>query len=107
MTDPRIIVAIDTFENRITNDHHNARIIAEGISPLNGININLDRIKTNIIYFQLNHPDIDNIQFLDKMKESGIYFFEISPNNYRLVTNSGVSNEDAEAVVSEFQNVLV
>ena len=100
------IIALDTFENRITNDHHNARIIAEGISALNGININLDRIKTNIIYFQLNHPDIDNIQFLDKMKESGIHFFEISSNNYRLVTNSGISSEDAEAVVSEFQNVL-
>jgi len=100
------IIAIDTFENRITNDHQNARIIAEGISALNGININLDRIKTNIIYFQLNHPNIDNTQFLDKMKKSGIYFFEISPNNYRLVTNSGISSEDAEAVVSEFQNVL-
>ena len=52
------LVALEKMTDRIIDDHENARTLAEGISNIDGIRINLDRVKTNIIYFSLDHPKV-------------------------------------------------
>ena len=53
------IIALENMTERIADDHQNARALAEGISDIKGINIDLDKIQTNIIYFSLDHPKIE------------------------------------------------
>ena len=48
------IVALEKMTERIVEDHQNAKALAYGISSINGISIDLEKIKTNIIYFSLN-----------------------------------------------------
>ena len=91
---------------RIVEDHQNAKALADGISGINGVNLDLEKIKTNIIYFSLDHPKIESSQFLKKMGEKNIHFFELGPSWYRLVTHRGISEDDVSNVVEEFDQIL-
>ena len=100
------IIALEKMTERIADDHQNARALAEGISDIKGISIDLDKIQTNIIYFSLDHPKIESSLFLDKMCEKNIHFFELGPSWYRLVTHNGISKDDVSNVVEEFHQLL-
>ena len=100
------IVALKTMTDRIIDDHENARNLAQEISKIDGVTIDLDRVKTNIIYFSLDHLKIDSALFLKKMAEKKIHFFELGPSWFRLVTHAGVSRDDVNYVVREFDRIL-
>ena len=100
------LVALEKMTDRIIDDHKNARTLAEGISNIDGITIELDRVKTNIIYFSLDHPKVGGALLLEKMAEKNIHFFELGPSWFRLVTHAGVSKDDVDDVVGEFERIL-
>ena len=100
------LVALEKMTDRIIDDHENARTLAEGISNIDGIRINLDRVKTNIIYFSLDHPKVGGALLLEKMVEQNIHFFELGPSWFRLVTHAGVSKDDIDDIVREFERIL-
>jgi len=100
------LVALEKMTDRIIDDHKNARTLAEGISNIEGISINLERVKTNIIYFSLDHPKVDGALLLEKMAGKNIHFFELGPSWFRLVTHAGVSKDDVDDVVGEFERIL-
>ena len=100
------LVALEKMTDRIIDDHENARTLAEGISNIDGIRINLDRVKTNIIYFSLDHPKVGGALLLEKMAGKNIHFFELGPSWFRLVTHAGVSKDDVDDVVGEFERIL-
>ena len=100
------IIALENMTERIADDHQNARALAEGISDIKGISLDLDKIQTNIVYFSLDHPKIESSLFLDKMCEKNIHFFELGPSWYRLVTHNGISKDDVSNVVEEFHQLL-
>ena len=100
------LVALEKMTDRIIDDHENARTLAEGISNIDGIRINLDRVKTNIIYFSLDHPKVGGALLLEKMAGKNIHFFELGPSWFRLVTHAGVSKDDVDDIVREFERIL-
>ncbi len=100
------LVALEKMTDRIIDDHNNARALAEGILNIDGIRIILDRVKTNIIYFSLDHPKVGGALLLEKMAEKNIHFFELGPSWFRLVTHAGVSKDDVDDVVGEFERIL-
>ena len=98
------VVAIDIMSAKIIEDHRNAKALAVGIAKIDGIIIETEKIKTNIIYFKLNHPKINSESLLDIMSEKNIRFFELGPNWFRLVTHSGISKENIDYVIGEFDS---
>ena len=98
------VVAIDIMSEKIIEDHQNAKALADGIAKIDGIIIETEKIKTNIIYFKLDHPKIDSESLLDIMSKKNIRFFELGPNWFRLVTHSGISRENIDYVISEFDS---
>ena len=100
------IVALTTMVDRISDDHRNARTLAEGIAKINGLSIALDTVRTNIVYFSLELHDIPGEVLVSRMSELGIHFFELSPHTYRLVTHSDVDENDMEVTLEAFKTVM-
>ena len=96
------IVALNVMSKKIVQDHQNAKKLADGISKIDGINLELEKTKTNIIYFKLDHPKVNSSELIAFMRKKNIRFFELAPNWSRLVTHSGISNESINYVVNEF-----
>jgi threonine aldolase len=98
------VVAIDIMSAKIIEDHRNAKALAVGIAKIDGIIIETEKIKTNIIYFKLDHSKINSESLLNIMSKKNIRFFELGPNWFRLVTHSGISKENIDYVISEFDS---
>jgi len=100
-------IALDTMLNQIKKDHDNAMMLGKGLSKLDPVDINLNRIYSNIVYFKLkeNHSNISS-ELVTMMKNNGILFFEVSPNRYRLVTHYGINSNHIQKVLDTFNTIL-
>ena len=98
-------VALDQNIKQLSADHDNAQYLAEGINKITYLDIDIDRIRTNILYFTINHESISGSGFVDLMHDKGIKFFEVSKNKFRLVTHSGINHDDVKYVIKMFNEV--
>ena len=95
--------ALENTDDQIKEDHQNAKLLAEGLSAIDGISIDLNRVKTNIVYFKLSSKSMDSKKFLMTMENAGVLFFESLANQYRLVTHYGISKDDIDNAVEIFK----
>ena len=99
------LVALEQSIEQLKIDHSNAQYLAEEINKINYLDIKIDRIKTNILYFTINHKSINGNQFVSKMYDKGIKFFEVSENKFRLVAHSGINHDDVKYVIKMFNEL--
>lgn len=110
------IVALENMVNRIKEDHINAQVLAEGLEKIDGITINKNDIKTNIIYFNIDEhrsrsksllkQTINKTQYPYEIIMNDVSFLEISPNRFRLVTHCGITKDDLGIVISEIKSMI-
>ena len=98
-------VALDQNIEQLKMDHENTQYLADGINKISYLNIEISRIKTNILYFSINHDSISGSDFVQLMYDKGIKFFEVSKNKFRLVTHSGISHNDVRYVIEMFNTI--
>ncbi len=53
--------------DRLADDHHNARYLAEQLNNVNGFSVNLDHIQTNMAFAKVDQH-IDQTQLIDTLK---------------------------------------
>jgi threonine aldolase len=99
------IVALETMIERLREDHENARLLAEKLSKINGIAINLKNVQTNIVTFDLD-PSINCDSLLLKLKENGILASALDKNRVRLVTHRGIEREHVELTAAVIETLL-
>ena len=59
--------------DRLAEDHANARRLAEGLADTPGFEIDLDRVQTNLVYFDLDRQAKTSPQeVLDHMKRHNV-----------------------------------
>ena len=98
-------VALDENIQQLKIDHNNAKYLAEEINKISYLDIEIDRIKTNILYFSIKHDSINGVDFVNMMYNKKIKFFEVSKNKFRLVTHSGINHEDVKFVIQMFNEI--
>ena len=100
------IVALDTMIDQIKDDHQNAKILAKSLSEIDCVELNPDKIHTNIIYFTITGSDLSDSQIVQSMGNEGIKFFDVSKNRFRLVTHYGITRDDIQHTIEKFIKVL-
>ncbi len=87
------IYALDHMIERLAEDHDNASKLAFGLAEIEALRLNPDRVKTNIVYF--NVPPGSGRAISARMRERGI---SVSPGDpvMRMVTHYGISSEDID-----------
>ena len=101
------IEALETMVDRLALDHQHAKILADGLSSLDGLYCNPKFVSTNIVYFILESENITGQEFVSIMAKNGIQFFELSPKKFRLVTHAGIEEKDVYKTIKIFQKVML
>ena len=86
------LVALDTMVDRLAEDHQNARALAEGLAELPGIDCDLSRVQTNLVYFRLK--TIAAARFLAACSGEGLFGGAHGPDLVRFVTHHGIGAPD-------------
>jgi len=100
------LVALENLVERLKDDHQNARFLAEQLAATNGIELDQTQVKTNIIFFRLNHPEIDGDTFLNRLEEKSIKILMTDPGVFRAVLHREISREQVEMVVQVTKSIL-
>jgi threonine aldolase len=91
--------------DRIQEDHENAARLARGISQIEGLSIDLDRVQTNIVYFDLLSEALDCDEILVRLTSRGVKILRTGPRRFRAVTHYGIRAEDIDRAVSVLADV--
>lgn len=100
------IVALDEMVERLADDHAHARLLAEGLSQLPGIRIDPDRVQTNIVIFELDHPTLTPTGLQDALRQRGVGVLAIGGPRLRAVTRYGIERGDIEEAVHVIRAAL-
>ena len=95
------IVALETMVARLSEDHDNARRLANGLKAIPGISIPHE-VQTNIVMFEtpltVSPPD-----FLQQMNTRGIKFSHRGGNRYRVVTHRMITSNDIDEALNRIE----
>jgi threonine aldolase len=98
------LVALEEMPHRLGEDHANARFLACELAKLPGLRIQLDRVQTNIVIFDVTGVGLNATEFCERLKRQGVLMNEASnPSEVRAVTHYDVTHEqcaDAARVVA-------
>ena len=98
------LVALQTMVDRLAEDHETARILAGGVAQLPGVDCDLTRVQTNIVYLRLNR--MGSGEFLAECAKRGLQGSAPSPNMVRFVTHRGITAADSRQAVDICRQVL-
>jgi len=100
------IVALEKMIDRLEEDHRNARRLAKGISKIEGIQIDLNRVQTNIVYYDVSDLGLSAEMFVMKLKENGILALPTNEKKVRMVTHRGIGTEHIKKSIGIIENLI-
>ncbi|UCC97867.1 MAG: low-specificity L-threonine aldolase [Phycisphaerales bacterium] len=94
------IAALEQMVDRLAEDHDNARRLAEGIAPIEGLSVDLERVQTDIVYFGLADGRFDAGTLVTRLADRGVKILQVGPARFRAVTHYGISAADIELALT-------
>ncbi len=99
------IVALSTMRERLGEDHRRARLLGEGLKNIPGISIDLERVQTNIVIFDIGPLGVGSKTFMQELLDDGIKVFAFTDRIIRMVPNRHTSDEDVGRALTAVQRV--
>lgn len=93
------IVALSEMVERLAEDHQTARILAEGLAELPGIQVDLETVQTNIVFFSIPQPSPATASFARVLASAGVRIGDTGGGSFRAVTHYGISQADIHEAV--------
>ncbi len=98
------LVALTSMVERLADDHANARLLAEGLTGLNGLDFDPQEVDTNIVI--IKPKKMLPGQFNEELKKRDILASVMEPDMIRLTTSREVNREDIEKTVIAIKEIL-
>ena len=99
------LCALNEMVDRLADDHANARRLADGLQGLPGVEIDLSRVETNMVFGDCR-PPLTAGEFIDRCREVGVLLDQASPHRWRMVTHRGVSADDVDYAIAAVQRLF-
>ena len=85
---------LDHHVSRFGEDHANARVIAERLVTVRGVQLDLTTVQTNIIVFRLGEGAPDAATVVARAREVGVLINAFGPRTLRAVTHLDVTADE-------------
>jgi threonine aldolase len=102
------LVALDEMRGRLSEDHRNAKALAEGLAGIQGIRIEAERVVTNIVSFEIDPQWMDAGAFAKTCAARGLRISRYLGNSPRLraVTHHDVDQSDIEQALVIVREIM-
>ena len=101
--------ALFALRNHVTDladDHRRAKVLAEGLSRLPGVNIDLADVHTNIVILVVDEARGTGADLEAKLKAAGVLCFAVAADKLRLVLHRDLTDTDVEDALGAFRKVM-
>jgi threonine aldolase len=102
------VVALNEMIERLADDHAHARLLAEGLARLPGVRVDVDNVRTNMVFFELaDDVPISSETVADRLRETaGVWLGTNGPRGFRVVTHYWIGPKDVAVFLGGLENVL-
>jgi threonine aldolase len=101
------IYALENMIDRIKDDHAMALRLADGIDRIDGLEIEMERVRTNILFFDLRDDRLTPAQLMERASEKGVRFLPVTGRRLRMVTHYGLTMSDMDRTIQVLEEVMV
>jgi threonine aldolase len=102
------LVALEKMTSRLTDDHEHAAMLARGLADIRGVRVDAERIRTNIVHFELQpEAGVDRWDLVRRLRDE--YGIEVSlypPNLLRAVTHYWIGPREVETLLESIREIL-
>ncbi|QDT35367.1 threonine aldolase family protein [Thalassoglobus polymorphus] len=101
------LYALDNHVDRLAEDHQNAKRLAAGLAEIPNVNIDLDAVETNLVYFEVN-PEWGTAADLEKRAaENGVKLFSVGGSQrLRACTHLDINEDHVDRAIQVFRECL-
>lgn len=99
------IVALEQMVDRLAEDHANARRLAEGLAEYPAVEIDLDTVQTNLVFFDVR-PPLTADTVATRFEAEGIRCSVFGPQRIRFATHYAVTASHVDRVLTVARRVL-
>ncbi len=97
------IVALEAMVDRMGEDHANAGRLADGLANIDGVDVDPDRVRTNIVFFETGKRSPDEV--VAALADRDVHCFNID-GRIRMVTHYEISSDDVDAALGAVKQVM-
>lgn len=97
--------ALENNVDRLAEDHTNALTFAESVASLEGINVELDWVQTNIVMIDIDKSLGSAADWVERLAELDVAILTVSPQRLRAVFHLDVSREESAGAAAKFHDV--
>jgi len=99
------LIALEQSPRHLAEDHRNARLMAKGLAQIPGIKIDPDKVRTNIVIFDVSGTGMTGQEISRRLKERGVLINAVNARLMRLVTHYDVDREGCELALAALAEV--
>jgi threonine aldolase len=96
------LYALDHHVDRLADDHANARLLADGLAEIPGVELDAARVQTNIVIFEVS----DGPGLARALAGAGVEVSSFGPRRVRMVTHLDVDREGCERALTVVREAL-
>jgi threonine aldolase len=100
------VYALENMVERLAEDHAMAQRLAKGINEIQGLEIHLERVRTNILFFDLVDKRLTATDLLERAAAKGVLFLPVADRVFRMVTHFGLTMEDIDWALENLRQVM-
>jgi threonine aldolase len=100
------IVALEEMVDRLAEDHENARVLAQGIKEIEGLDVDLDSVQSDIVMITLTASDVEITDLVKAFRAEGLMINNIDAGHFRAVTHYGIEREDISEALAILARVM-
>ena len=98
------LYALENHRQRLVEDHANARLLAQRLSQLPGVQLDVSSVETNIVIIRLRSYSPASV--VEKLGQQGIGVMVNGSDRIRAVTSLAVTREDVLEAADAFEKAL-
>jgi len=99
------LIAIEKHPAKLAEDHLNARFLGEALSRLPGIQVDLSKVQTNIVMFDVGGTGLLTSEFSSRLRARGVLINGINDRHMRLVTHSDADRRSCQQALEAIAEV--
>ncbi|MEO6052018.1 MAG: GntG family PLP-dependent aldolase [Pyrinomonadaceae bacterium] len=99
------LIALDDGPEQLHQDHGNAKSLASGLINIPGIAIDIEKVVTNVVIFDISGTGRSSAEIVARLKDKGILAIGFG-NLIRMVTHCDVSEDDISKTISKISTIL-
>lgn len=103
------VLALTEMIERLADDHAHARMLAEGLGRIPGVNVAVDQVRTNMVFFELDDDvALSSDDVAEEMRATAnVWVGTNGSRGFRAVTHYWIGEDDVRTFLSSIEHVLV